>query len=107
MTAEPVFDDIIHSPVRLRICGLLRAPEQLEFAAIRDTLGVSDTTLSKNLKVLAQAGFVLVDKGPSPKRGDARRLTWVALTGKGRGALEGHLAALARIAAGTPGSTPV
>lgn len=95
---KPAFDEIIHSPMRLRVCGLLRRVDRLEFGVIRDTLGVADAHLSKNLKVLADAGYATVSKEPSPDRADARRLTWVAMTAAGRDAFEGHLAALADIA---------
>lgn len=96
------FNEVIHSPVRLRICALMRQVAELEFAVIRDTLGLNDVNLSKNLKVLTEAGFVTVRKESSPARADARRLTWVALTPIGKRALEGHLAALANIAEGRP-----
>jgi DNA-binding MarR family transcriptional regulator len=98
----PAFDEVIHSPIRLRICGLLRRVSELEFAVIRSTLDVSDATLSKNLKVLGDAGFVTVRKESSPGRADLRRLTWVGLTAAGRAAFEGHLAELTRIAEGAP-----
>jgi len=94
------FDEVIHSPIRLRICGLLRRVSELEFAVIRDTLELSDANLSKNLKVLVDADFVAVRKERSPGRADLRRLTWVALTPAGQVALEGHLLALAQIAEG-------
>jgi len=96
----PAFDELIHSPVRLRICGLLRRVAELEFAVIRDTLGVADAHLSKNLRVLSEAGYLTVRKERSDARADARRLTWVALTPAGRTALAGHLAALVDIAGG-------
>lgn len=95
----PRFDDIIHSPIRLRIAGLLRRITEVEFAAVRDTLDISDATLSKNIKVLVDAGYLAVRKESSPGRTDARRLTWIALTPEGRRAFEGHLAELTRIAA--------
>jgi DNA-binding MarR family transcriptional regulator len=96
----PAFNEIIHSPVRLRICGLLRNVAELEFAVIRDTLGQSDANLSKNMKVLSDAGIVTVRKERSSTRTDARRFTWVSLTTEGKVALEAHLAALARIVEG-------
>lgn len=46
------FDEAIHAPLRLRICGLLRRVHQLDFAVLRDTLEVSDATLSKHVKTL-------------------------------------------------------
>lgn len=96
--AQPAFNDVIHSPVRLRICGLLRRMSEIEFSVVRDTLGLHDASLSKNLKVLAQAGLITLRKDASRARSDSRRLTWVSLTGAGRAALEGHLAAIAMIA---------
>ena len=98
--ATPRFDDVIHSPVRLRICGLLRRVSEVEFSVLRETLGVSDAHLSKNVKTLADSGYVTVRKESSPSRADARRLTWITLTAAGRTAVEGHLAALATIADG-------
>jgi DNA-binding MarR family transcriptional regulator len=105
-TSSPLFSEIIHSPVRLRICALMRRISVLEYAIIRDTLQLSDAHLSKNLKVLSDAGLVTMRKDSSPDRTDARKLTWVGLTEKGRVAFEGHLAALSQIADGT-GETAV
>ena len=96
----PQFHEVIHAPVRLRICGLLRKVDELEFAVIRDALELKDANLSKNLKVLSEAGLVRVRKEVSPARSDSRRLTWVALTASGHTALESHLAALRSIADG-------
>jgi len=98
--AAPEFNAIIHSPVRLRISGVLRHGAELEFSVLRDTLGLTDTNLSKNLRALGDAGFVAVRKESSPARTDARRLTWVRLTPEGRRAVAAHLAALAQIADG-------
>lgn len=99
MTAQPgaAFDDVIHAPVRLRICGALRSVQTLEFAVVRDTLEITDAHLSKNLKVLADSGYVVLRKERSPSRGDSRRLTWISLTPQGRSALEAHLVALSQI----------
>lgn len=101
---EPSFSEVIHAPLRLRICGLLRAVDELDFAVIRDALTIDDAKLSKHLKILSDAGFVALRKESSPQRVDARRLTWVALTAAGSAALEAHLAALADIANGSPAS---
>lgn len=100
----PAFHEVIHAPVRLRICGLLRQVDEVEFSVIRDALLLKDAHLSKNLTVLAEAGLVAVRKSSSPGRSDARRLTWVALTTDGRTAVEAHLAALRAIAEGEPES---
>lgn len=103
---SPAFHEIIHAPVRLRICGLLRKLDELEFSVIRDSLELKDANLSKNLKVLTDAGLVRVRKDHSPARSDARLLTWVSLTKDGRAALESHLAALREIAEGGPAPAP-
>jgi len=96
------FDELIHSPVRLRICGLLRNVDRLEFALVRDTLELTDAHLSKNLKVLADAGMLTLLKERSPERADRRRCTWISLTPAGRNALEAHLLALAQIVEAAP-----
>lgn len=98
----PEFHELIHAPVRLRICGLLRPMSEVEFSVLRDTLQLKDANLSKNLKLLADAGLVTLRKEFSPVRNDARRLTWVSLTVEGHAALAGHLAALRAIADGDP-----
>lgn len=96
--SEALFDEIIHAPLRLRICGLLRRVEQLDFAVLRDTLNISDATLSKHLKTLATAGYVTSTKAASTGRGDARRITWLSLTDAGRAAFDAHVHALREIA---------
>lgn len=92
----PAFSEVIHSPTRLRICALLR-PAELEFGVIKGIVGVSDATLSKNLKVLVDAGYIQIRKDRSPDRHDHRQITWVSLTKDGRHAVEAHLAALDEI----------
>ncbi|MET4001784.1 MULTISPECIES: transcriptional regulator [Arthrobacter] len=73
--SESSFDNIIHAPVRLRICGLLHQADNLDFAVLQDALEVSDATLSKNVKVLASAGYVSSGKNASVDRRDARQIT--------------------------------
>ncbi len=92
------FNEVIHSPTRLRICGVLRRASEVEFSTLRDTLELSDANLSKGLKVLAEAGYVKVRKESSAARADARRLTWVLLTPAGKAAFDAHIAALRQIA---------
>ena len=77
---EAKFNNTIHAPVRLRICGLLRQANQLDFAVLRDALEVSDATLSKHVKVLASANYVSSGKSASLDRADARQITWLSLT---------------------------
>jgi len=100
-SAELGFDDTIHAPVRLRISGLLRHVEQIDFAVLRDTLGITDATLSKHLRILVEAGYATTTKSRSATRSDARRITWIAQTRSGRAAFDAHVEELRRIAAGT------
>lgn len=85
------FDETIHAPLRLRACAMLAAADAVEFAAVRDMLGVADSVASKHLKVLVEAGYVELDKPPGQK---GRARTWVSLTPAGRAAFAGHLTAL-------------
>ncbi len=84
--------------MRLRICGLLRPVDRIDFAVLRDTLEVSDATLSKHVKTLVAASYVVSDKAASPERGDARRVMWLSLTPVGRAAFDSHIQALRDIA---------
>ncbi|MFJ9981318.1 transcriptional regulator [Streptomyces cyaneofuscatus] len=90
---EPRYDAVIHAPNRLQICAMLAAVDSMEFSRVRESLGVSDSALSKHLKVLAGAGYVEVTKA----RGASYPRTWIALTRDGRRALAGHIAELRRI----------
>ena len=92
MTAKP--DPLIHPITRLSICGLLAAgADWVEFAALRDAAGISDSVLSKQSRVLEDAGYIEVRKGAVGRR----PRTWFRLTAEGRQALEGHLAWLAQL----------
>lgn len=95
--AEARFDDLIHAPLRLRICGLLNTAEAVSFSVVRDTVGVTDAHLSKQVKVLSDAGYVNVTKAGSSDRKDARRVAWLSLTPKGRRAFAAHVLALRQI----------
>ncbi|RJQ83956.1 transcriptional regulator [Amycolatopsis panacis] len=90
----PVFDEIIHAPNRLQICAMLAAADSVEFSTVREVLGVSDSVLSKQVKILQGAGYLTLTKSAR----DSRTRTWLALTPPGRAALAGHLAELRRIA---------
>lgn len=95
MTAR--FDEEIHAPVRLRICGMLAAVKDMDFATIRDNLGVADSVLSKHLARLTDLGYATTWK--TNARGRAR--VWVALTPAGRVAFADHIEAVRQIATGT------
>ncbi|MFI9200269.1 transcriptional regulator [Streptomyces sp. NPDC053048] len=94
MTApEDGFNETIHAPNRLRICAALDAVEEIEFATMRGTLGVSPSVLSKHVTVLAEAGYVEQRKGVR----DTRQRVWLRFTKQGRAAYHAHLAALRAI----------
>ena len=88
------FDETIHSSNRLRICAALSAAREVEFATLERGLGVSKSLLSKQLKVLIDAGYVAVERKPQPF---GRPRTWVGLTSAGRRAYRNHVAALRKI----------
>ena len=87
------FDELIHAPTRLSIVSLLAASEWADFKFIRDSLGLSDSALSKQLTTLEEAGYVEIRKGFVGKR----PRTSARLTGVGRAAFELHVAALQEI----------
>lgn len=88
------FDEVVHAPQRLRILALLAAVAgQVEFATLRDLLGVADSVLSKHLKVLSDAGYIALNK----PTGQGRVRTWVRLTTRGQDAYTAHVAALREI----------
>jgi DNA-binding MarR family transcriptional regulator len=94
MTA-PRFDEIIHPSTRLSIVALLAAADWVDFAFVRDRLGLSDSALSKQFTTLEQAGYVTLER---PVTGRRRRVQ-VRLTPGGRDAFRGHVAALREIVA--------
>ena len=83
-------DEQLTAPVRLSILALLAQVDDAEFAAVRDSIDVSDSVLSKQVTQLELAGYVSVTKGYVGKR----PRTWLAATESGRDALARHLSAL-------------
>lgn len=83
-------DPAIHAPNRLQICAMLAAVEEIDFATIRAALDVSESVLSKQIKVLEDAGYVAIRKAVL----DQRQRTWLALTSAGRTAFAAHARAL-------------
>lgn len=90
---EAAFDEVIHPANRLQMCAMLAAVDALAFATVRESLDVSDSVLSKQVKILQQAGYLTITKNHRQ-----RSRTWLALTTRGRHALSGHLIELRRIA---------
>jgi DNA-binding MarR family transcriptional regulator len=92
MTA-PRFDELIHPSTRLSIVALLAAADWVDFAFVRDQLGLSDSALSKQLSTLEEAGYLRIERPVS----DRRRRVRARLTPAGREAFQGHVAALRAI----------
>lgn len=84
------FDELIHAPTRLGIVALLAASSWAEFSFVRDSMGMSDSALSKQIATLEQAGYLQIRKQGAGRR----RRTLVQLSAEGRRAFEAHAAAL-------------
>ena len=93
--AEPRFDELIHPSTRLSIVALLAAADWVDFGFVRDRLGLSDSALSKQFATLEEAGYVVTERLLVNRRHRVR----VRLTGTGRRAFGGHVAALQEIVA--------
>ncbi len=91
---EPRFDETIHPRNRLQICAILADAEAIDFATVREALDISESSLSKHVKYLSEAGYVTVTKS----RHGSRTRTCLSLSKAGRAAYNGHLAELRRIA---------
>lgn len=85
-------DEIVHQRVRLGILAVLAEADRCEFTYLRDRLDVTDGNLNRHLQVLADAGFVKVEKRPH-----GRTRTWIVATRAGRQALTDHLDRIQRI----------
>ncbi|KAA0023878.1 transcriptional regulator [Antrihabitans cavernicola] len=93
MTVVPTFNTTIHAPHRLQICALLAEVNQAEFSVIRESVDVSESVLSKQLRTLEEAGLVTITKATRA----SRLRTWASLTSAGRKAYAAHVAELRRI----------
>jgi len=86
-------DPVIHAALRLQICAILAAADGADgvgFATVREMLDVSESVLSKQVKVLEDAGYVAIHKATL----DARQRTWLSLTPRGLSAFAAHAATL-------------
>lgn len=83
-------DPHLTAPKRLAAMGILSAAKKVEFGYLRDQLQLSDSDLSKQLKVLTDAGYatsVRTGKGKT-------RASWFSITKEGDAALQAHANAL-------------
>lgn len=87
--ARPRLDRVVHEPSRLRVLVHLASSVggAEGFVALREALGMTAGNLSVQLRTLADAGLVSIDKGYR----DNRPATTVRLTARGGRALEEYL----------------
>jgi DNA-binding MarR family transcriptional regulator len=96
---DAALDPLIHVPARLRIVVTLAAlPEgdTLSFTRLQDMIGLTPGNLITHLRKLEDAGYLDTEKTGN---GVASR-TSVALTGRGRAALDAYTEALRDLLAG-------
>ncbi len=91
------FDQLIHAPLRLRVCATLDQVREIEFGSMLDLLDISKSALSKHISLLAEAGYVAQRRAVR----NTRQRVWLSLTESGRAAYRGHVAALHRIVGDT------
>ncbi|GAB3882016.1 transcriptional regulator [Kibdelosporangium lantanae] len=97
---QPRFDELIHAPSRLSLVAFLAATGWADFKVLRDSVGLSDSTLSKQLTTLEDAGYIEIRKAFVGKR----PRTSARLTTSGRTAFDQHVLALQEIVARAGGS---
>ncbi len=93
-------DGFLHTPARLSILSLLAPAEWVRFSFLRESIGTSDSALSKQISTLEDAGHVETRK----ERGAARGIS-VRLSTTGRAAFEDYLLALEQLVARARGAT--
>ena len=85
-----LIDETIHQRTRLAITVLLAGIESLEFGEIKAQLQLTDGNLAAHLGALERAGYVRIKKAFKGKKPQ----TAVAITDKGRKALEQYVSLL-------------
>ena len=86
-------DPHLTAPKRLAALAILDAVARAEFSYLRDQLGLSDSDLSKQLKVLTDAGYATSKRTGKGKT----RASWFQVTPAGTAALSAHRSALQSI----------
>ena len=86
-------DDVIHQRTRLAIMATLAGVRSLEFNQLKAELGLTDGNLSTHAAALERAGYVTVDK----RFVSRKPRTAIAMTARGRKALNQYVRSLERI----------
>ncbi|MCY7343632.1 MAG: transcriptional regulator [Pseudonocardia sp.] len=97
--AVGAIDEFVHTPARLSILSLLAPAQWVLFSFLRESIGTSDSALSKQISALEAAGYV-----ESRKDHAARRSTSVRLTPHGRDSFDAYLATLEALVARARGA---
>ena len=95
-------DNIIHQTIRLQIMSSLVSldqNEQVNFTYLRKLLNLTDGNLGAHLSKLEEAGYIQTEKTFVARK----PRTFISVTGKGRDAFAGHVAALKEIIHGGKG----
>lgn len=87
-------DDLLLSPIRLRICAYLSGCEEADFQPVQQYCGLTASNLSKQLTALDSRGYVAISKVPNGRYTTTR----LRLTDAGMAALTAHLDALRELA---------
>ncbi|MFC4335249.1 transcriptional regulator [Salininema proteolyticum] len=93
---KDILPNVIHSPIRLSILGVLNQVDQIYFSDLKGLIGVSDAELSRQLRVLEQDHIVAISK----RRENRKSVTVVSLTEDGRSRFEDYLSELNTIVNG-------
>lgn len=89
-------DEIVHQPLRLRIMAALNSlppRDAAEFTQLRASVRATDGNLGAHLATLERAGYITIQKDFVGKRPRTR----LAITPRGRGAFERHVAYLREV----------
>ena len=92
-------DDVIHGRLRLGVMAFLSTAGSADFPLLKNRLQATDGNLSVQLRKLAEAGYVLIEKAFVGKKPQ----TTVTLTDAGRAAYIGYLDAMRKLIADSEG----
>jgi DNA-binding HxlR family transcriptional regulator len=96
MPELPELNPVIHGKLRLAVLSLLTGVEEADFTWLREKTGSTDGNLGAQMLKLEEAGYVAMEKrfaGRKPQ-------TLYRMTGVGREALAGYVAALKSLLGG-------
>jgi DNA-binding MarR family transcriptional regulator len=86
-------DDVVHQRTRLGILAVLSEADRADFSTLAEILGLTPGNLSRNLRVLEEHGYVLIEKAFENRR----PRTWVRATPQGLRVLNEEVAALREV----------